>query len=152
MRNASQVSIFWALKEYLKLIAHDKKGRQKIRFRDFNVAPFDSRRYLSVTTQGLQYTINSSFAVLISGDVSFCCFNSRVFSLGGEVNVTWVDEMDANSFWEYYNKEIVNGGGWSLGGTIAWLGEGVVDLVGDRLLNANFDFNILYQIDLDHLN
>ena len=31
-------------------------------------------------------------------------------------------------------------------------GEGVVDLVGDRLLNANFDFNILYQIDLDHLN
>ena len=152
VRNASQVSISWALKEYLKLIAHDKKGRQKIRFRDFNIAPFDSRRYLSVTTQGLKYTVNSSSTVLISGDVSFCCFNSRVFSLGGEINVTWVDEMDANSFWEYYNKEIVNGGGWSLGGTIAWLGEGVVDLVGDRLLNANFDFNILYQIDLDHLN
>ena len=30
-----------------------------------------------------------------------------------------------------------------------WLGEGVVDLVGDRLLNANFDFNLIHFLSVE---
>lgn len=56
--------------------------------------------------------------------------------------------MDANSWREYYNKEIVNGPDLSPGVVVAWFIEGFIDLVGDDILGANFDFTIRYQIDL----
>lgn len=56
--------------------------------------------------------------------------------------VTWYDEMDANSFLEFYRKEIRNSENtkWSI--YYQWGIEGIVDLLGDKVANASFKFKI----------
>lgn len=125
------------------------KRASKKHLSNLNIASVAERGYLSVTTNNLHLTVNSSSTVLISGDVSFCISSEGfAFALDGIIDVSWVDEMDANSWREYYNKEIVNGPDLSPGVVVAWFIEGFIDLVGDDILGANFDFTIRYQIDL----
>ena len=149
MKYASQSSIWSELKKYLGRNAQGQKKRQKIQLSELNIASLTSNKSLAVTTNGLHLTVSSSSTVLVSGDLSFCVSDEGVaFDMDGIVDVAWVDEMDANSFREFYYKEIKHGGGWSLSVVIAWLIEGSIDLLGDSLLGANFDFVIHYQMDL----
>ena len=55
--------------------------------------------------------------------------------------VVWYDEMDANSWSEFYRKELLNNPEWrSL--IFPFLVEGAMDILGDKISNASFKFKI----------
>ena len=97
-------------------------------------------------SEKFRVTLNSSSRVELSGTYKVKqCEDGRRFVKDATCDIVWYDEMDANSFRELYYKEVIGGGGWekvSSSRAIILITEGLVDLVGDKTLGADFKFKI----------
>ena len=108
-----------------------------------NVATVDPNRTLRVGNKHeLLQSVGSSSNVFVSGEISYCVSaTGDVTNVHGHVSVFWKDIMDANSFWESYKRtrEEIN-----RQTALLLASEGIVDIIGDKLLDADFEFIIKY--------
>ena len=118
-------------------------------WRNINLASLNGGAFY-LQEKGLAYAVNASSKVLASGKYSFCRIRGgKIRNLQGEISISWYDEMDANGWLEFYNKEIK--GNENRNKLVAqWLLEGFVDLIGDGVLDANFNFIIKSKVRLDY--
>ena len=89
----------------------------------------------------LHRSLGSSSRIQVSVSYERKVCETETFKRNIYATVVWYDEMDANSWVEFYRKEIVgNDRWWEL--AIPFLIEGGVDIWGDKISNAAFKFKI----------
>ena len=89
----------------------------------------------------LHRSLGSSSRVHVSATYERKVCKERIFMRNIYATVVWYDEMDANSWSEFYRKELLNNPEWrSL--IFPFLVEGAMDILGDKISNASFKFKI----------